>query len=240
MRQISQKPKEAAINRPPRFFNRRSDDDTRINTEIRVPRVRLIGSNGEFVGIVPIADALMRAQTDALDLVEVSPNADPPVCRVMDYGKFKYEKAKKAKEAKKKQHIMHLKEIKLHPKTDEHDYQFKMDHARKFLIKGDRVKVTLVFRGREITHIDFGKKILERAETDLAEISVIELSSRREGRNMISSFLPDKAKIKEFLRKAESEGKRLEMLNTPDEEIEETEGTEENVSVKTADSDSEQ
>jgi translation initiation factor IF-3 len=159
---------------------------------------------------VPIAEALQKALADALDLVEVSPNADPPVCRVMDYGKFKYEKSKKEKEAKKKQHVMHLKEIKLHPKTDEHDYQFKMDHARKFLIKGDRVKVTLVFRGREITHIDYGKKILDRAEVDLGGLAVIELSAKREGRNMISSFLPDKAKIKEFLHRAELERKREE------------------------------
>lgn len=146
-----------------------------------------------------------------LDLVEVSPNAAPPVCRIIDYGKFKYEKSKKAKEAKKKQHIMQLKEIKLHPKTDEHDYLFKIDHARKFLVKGDRVKVTLVFRGREITHIDFGKKILERAEADLGEIALIEQSGKREGRNMISSFIPDKAKIKEFLRKHELERKREEL-----------------------------
>jgi translation initiation factor IF-3 len=143
--------------------------------------------------------------------VEVAPNADPPVCRIMDYGKFKYEKSKKAKEAKKKQHVMHLKEIKLHPKTDEHDYRFKIDHARKFLVKGDRVKVTLVFRGREITHIDFGRKILERAEADLNDISIMEQSSKREGRNMISVFLPDKAKIKEHLRKLDQERKREEL-----------------------------
>ena len=173
--------------------------------------MRLISSTGEFVGIVPIAEALQRAVAEGYDLVEVSPNADPPVCRIIDYGKFKYEKSKKAKEAKKKQHVMHLKEIKLHPKTDEHDYAFKMDHARKFLVKGDRVKVTLVFRGREITHIDFGKKILERAEADLSELAIIEQSSKREGRNMISTFIPDKAKIKEFLRKMELERRKEEL-----------------------------
>jgi translation initiation factor IF-3 len=176
-----------------------------------VPRVRVISSTGEAVGIVPIADALQRADAESLDLVEVAPNADPPVCRIMDYGKFKYEKSKKAKEAKKKQHVMHLKEIKLHPKTDEHDYRFKMDHARKFLLKGDRVKVTLVFRGREITHIDFGKKILERAEADLLEIAQMEQSSKREGRNMISTFIPDKAKIKEHQKKLMQDRKREEM-----------------------------
>jgi translation initiation factor IF-3 len=163
-----------------------------------------------MVGIVPIGDALQQADTSGLDLVEIAPNADPPVCRVMDYGKFKYEKSKKAKEAKKKQHVMHLKEIKLHPKTDEHDYLFKIDHARQFLLRGDRVKVTLVFRGREITHIDFGRKILERAENELLDIAQMEQSSRREGRNMISTFIPDKVKVKAYTRKLDQERRRAE------------------------------
>jgi translation initiation factor IF-3 len=201
--------KEARINRP-RYFARKDEDNTRVNEGIRVPRVRLITSTGEALGIVPIGEALDRARQEGYDLVEIAPNADPPVCRIMDYGKFKYEKSKKAKDAKKKQHVMHLKEIKLHPKTEEHDYAFKMDHARKFLIKGDRVKVTLVFRGREIAHIDFGRKILERAEADLGEISLIELSAKREGRNMISAFIPDKVKIKEYLRKQEQARKLAE------------------------------
>jgi len=182
-----------------------------VNHEIRVPRVRLVSSTGEALGIVPTGEALAQAEREGLDLVEVAPNADPPVCRVMDYGKFKYEKSKKAKEAKKKQHVMHLKEIKLHPKTDEHDYRFKIDHAREFLIRGDRVKITLVFRGREITHIDFGRRILERAENDLLDIAQMEQRSKREGRNMISTFIPDKARIKQYLRKQEQERKRAEM-----------------------------
>ena len=176
-----------------------------------MPRVRVISSSGEALGILPSAEALQKAENEGLDLVEVAPNAEPPVCRIMDYGKFKYEKSKKAKEAKKKQHVMHLKEIKLHPKTDDHDYNFKMDHARKFLLKGDRVKVTLVFRGREITHIDFGRKILERAETDLLEIATMEQSSKREGRNMISTFIPDKLKIKEYQKKQMQDRKRAEL-----------------------------
>ena len=111
---------------------------------------------------MPTGEALQRAIEEKLDLVEVAPNAEPPVCRIMDYGKFKYEKAKKLKEAKKKQHISHLKEIKMHPKIEDHDYNFKLDHARKFLFRGDRVKATIVFRGREIAHLDFGKILLER------------------------------------------------------------------------------
>lgn len=128
----------------------------------------------------------------------------------MDYGKFKYEKSKKAKEAKKKQHVMHLKEIKLHPKTDEHDFMFKMEHARKFLLKGDRVKATVVFRGREITHIDFGRAVLERLDGHLADLAQVEINAKMEGRNMISIYVPDKLKVKEALRKIEAERKKEE------------------------------
>jgi translation initiation factor IF-3 len=142
--------------------------------------------------------------------VEVAPNAEPPVCRIMDYGKFKYEKAKKLKEAKKKQHISHLKEIKMHPKIEDHDYNFKLDHARKFLMRGDRVKATIVFRGREIAHLDFGKDLLQRLQNDVLDIANIELSCKMEGRNMISMFIADKMKIKEITKKIDQEKKRLE------------------------------
>ena len=174
--------------------------------------MRVISSDGEPLGILPTGDALIKAMTAGLDLVEILPSADPPVCKIMDYGKFKYEKAKKAKEAKKKQHVMHLKEIKLHPKTDEHDFNFKMDHARKFLIKGDRVKITIVFRGREITHIDFGARMLEKAKNVIIDLSQVEMNPKMEGRNLISIFVPDKAKIKDFLRKQEIERKKSEQL----------------------------
>ena len=157
---------------------------------------------------MPISEALSLAETAVLDLVEIAPTADPPVCRIMDYGKFKYEKSKKAKEAKKKQHVMHLKEIKLHPKTDEHDFMFKMEHARKFLIKGDRVKATVVFRGREITHINFGKEVLDRLDTFLTDLAQVEMAQKMEGRNMTSIYVPDKLKIKEYLRKIEVERKK--------------------------------
>jgi len=172
--------------------------------------VRVISSNGESLGILPIMEARERATYEGLDLVEVAPNAEPPVCRIMDYGKFKYEKSKKQKEAKKKQHVSHLKEIKMHPKTEEHDYRFKMDHARKFLYRGDRVKATIVFRGREIAHLDFGKKILERFEADIADLCSVEFTCKMEGRNMISMFVPDRVKIKEFTRKADQERRKME------------------------------
>lgn len=174
--------------------------------------MRVISGSGESLGIMPTQDALRRANEEKLDLVEVAPNAEPPVCRIMDYGKFKYEKAKKLKEAKKKQHISHLKEIKMHPKIEDHDYNFKLDHARKFLFRGDRVKATIVFRGREIAHLDFGKNLLERLKNDLVDLATVELSCKMEGRNMISMFVADKMKIKEFSRKAEQERKRQEAL----------------------------
>jgi len=157
---------------------------------------------------MPIAEAQSHADSSGLDLVEVAPNADPPVCRIMDYGKFKYEKSKKAKEAKKKQHVMHLKEIKLHPKTDAHDFNFKMDHARKFLLKGDRVKATVVFRGREITHIDFGQQVLNRLNTCLEDIAQVEMAQKMEGRNMISIYVPDKIKIRDFKKRVDSVRKK--------------------------------
>lgn len=178
----------------------------------------MISAEGDALGIMLINDALAKAEASALDLVEVAPTADPPVCRIMDYGKFKYEKSKKAKEAKKKQHVMHLKEIKLHPKTDEHDFNFKMDHARKFLLKGDRVKATVVFRGREITHIDFGQKILERLDGCLADLSQVEVAAKMEGRNMISIYVPDKIKIKDFIRKHDLDKKDDQFLQIDSEE----------------------
>jgi translation initiation factor IF-3 len=199
----------------------KKDDDTRINTEIRVARVRVVSNEGEALGIMPTGEALSRAAAAGLDLVEVAPTADPPVCRIMDYGKFKYEKSKKAKEAKKKQHVMHLKEIKLHPKTDEHDFSFKINHAREFLIKGDRVKITIVFRGREITHIEFGMRMLEKATGHVTDLSTVEMTPKMEGKNLISIFVPDKIKIRDFLRKQEIERKKNEqqaaiVQNTPE------------------------
>jgi len=166
--------------------------------------------DGSAIGIIPVGEAIEKAIRAGLDLVEVAPNAEPPVCRIMNYGKFKYEKAKKEKEAKKKQHIVHLKEIKLHPKTELHDYSFKVDHARKFLLKGDRVKVTVVFRGREIAYTGFGREILDRIDNDLIDLSQCEMKEKLEGRNMISMYVPDKVKIKAYLRKLEKEKKEAE------------------------------
>jgi translation initiation factor IF-3 len=190
--------------------SKQDKDLPKVNEEIRVPRVRVVSGSGEALGILPILEARERAVAEGLDLVEVAPTADPPVCRIMDYGKFKYEKSKKQKEARKKQHVSHLKEIKMHPKIEEHDYHFKMNHARNFLFRGDRVKATIVFRGREIAHLDFGRKLLVRLEADLFDLCSIEFSGKMEGRNMISMYVPDKAKIKDVTRKLDQERRRLE------------------------------
>lgn len=177
---------------------------------IRVPQVRLVDAQGEARGIVPTREAIRLAEEAVLDLVEVAPNADPPVCRIMDYGKFKYEKAKKTKEAKKKQHVVHLKEIKMSPTTGEHDYHYKMEHAREFILKNDRVKATVVFRGREMAHMEFGRRLLDKMTQDLTDISGIEVHAKIEGRNMISIFVPDRDKIKQHLHRLDLERKRAE------------------------------
>ncbi len=145
----------------------------------------MVGVDGQQVGIVPTEEALRLAEEAGLDLVEVAPQAKPPVCRIMDYGKYKYEESQKAKRAKKKQHIIQVKEIKLRPKIEDHDFEFKLRHARNFLSKDNKVKVTLMFRGREIAHIDLARAVMERFAESLEEDGVIEVPIKREGRNLV-------------------------------------------------------
>lgn len=152
--------------------------------------MRLISADGEQLGIVDIKEALIMADEQGLDLVEVAPQSQPPVCRILDYGKYKYEQSKRAKMARKKHHFMHLKEVKLRPKIEEHDFQFKLEHARKFLASGNKVKVTVYFRGREITHVEFGKRLLERMMEELTEVATVERSPTMEGRSMIMTMIP--------------------------------------------------
>ncbi len=165
----------------------------------------MVDEKGEQLGVMRIDDALQKAQQAGLDLIEVAPKAKPPVCRIIDYGKYKYEKAKKEKEAKKKQHVVHLKEIRFHAKTDSHDYNFKVDHAKKFLLKGDRVRATVVFRGREIIHKDLGSQLLEQLKHDLEDLAAVESDQKMEGRNMVSIFVPDKQKVNQYKQKHEKE-----------------------------------
>nr|WP_231117135.1 translation initiation factor IF-3 [Pseudodesulfovibrio alkaliphilus] len=164
----------------------------RRNERIRIPKVRVVDEDGEQLGVLDTRDALDRAREKGLDLVEVAPNADPPVCKIMDYGKFKYQQQKKLQEAKKKQTVIKIKEVKFRPKTDEHDYQTKLGKILKFLDDGDRCKVTVFFRGREIVHKDRGLKMLERVVTDTAEIAKVESRPMSEGRTMTMMLAPVK------------------------------------------------
>lgn len=162
----------------------------RVNNEIEVRSIRLVGADGEMIGVVSLREGLEMASEEGLDLVEVSPNADPPVCKILDYGKYKYEIQKKKNEAKKKQKVIEIKEIKLRPNIDNNDYDVKMRSMKKFLDEGDKVKVTLRFRGREMAHQDLGMAVLERVRTELDEISKIEQMPRMEGRQMIMVIAP--------------------------------------------------
>ncbi len=161
-----------------------------MNRQIRISPVRLIDEDGSQLGITPLDEALRIADERGLDLVEVAPSANPPVCRIMDYGKYKYEESKKAKKALKKQHLIQVKEIKLRPKTEEHDFQFKLRHARKFLEEKNKVKFTMIFRGRELQHVDRGKKILVKVSEEMKDIAFVENGPRLEGRNMIMIVSP--------------------------------------------------
>ena len=162
----------------------------RVNDLIRVPLVRLIDSTGEQLGIVSIEDALRKAADAGMDLVEVAPNSDPPVCRIMDYGKYKYQQAKKAQEAKKKQSQTQVKEIKMRPKIADHDFSFKMKKILSFLESKDRVKVTVQFRGREIAYADSGRELLRRVAEEAQEVGQVEGTPKLEGRFMIMILAP--------------------------------------------------
>ena len=164
--------------------------ETRVNERIRVPEVRLIGPGGEQVGIVRIEDALRVAADADLDLVEVAPNARPPVCKIMDYGKFKYEAAQKARESRKNQQQTVVKEQKLRPKIDDHDYQTKKGHVIRFLEAGSKVKVTIMFRGREQSRPELGYRLLQRLGTDVADYGFVETSAKQDGRNMTMVLAP--------------------------------------------------
>jgi translation initiation factor IF-3 len=167
-----------------------SRDGPRVNREINVRSVRLVDAAGEMVGVVSIRDALIAAEEAGLDLVEVSPNADPPVCKILDYGKFKYEAQKRANEARKKQKIIEVKEIKMRPNIDDNDYDVKMRSARRFLEEGDKVKVTMRFRGREMAHQDLGMNVLIKVRDDLVEMAKVEQMPKLEGRQMIMVLAP--------------------------------------------------
>ncbi|HVQ18252.1 MAG TPA: translation initiation factor IF-3 [Actinomycetes bacterium] len=168
--------------------------ELRVNDRIRVPEVRLVGPNGEQVGIVRIDDALRLAQESDLDLVEVAPTARPPVCKLMDYGKFKYENAQKARETRRNQTNTVIKEMKLRPKIDAHDYETKKGHVVRFLKQGDKVKITIMFRGREQSRPELGFRLLQRLASDVEELGFVESSPKQDGRNMVMVLGPNRKK----------------------------------------------
>ncbi|MFD0153133.1 translation initiation factor IF-3 [Streptomyces sp. NPDC055721] len=182
--------------------------EPRINDRIRVPEVRLVGPSGEQVGIVPLAKALELAQEYDLDLVEVAANARPPVCKLMDYGKFKYESAMKAREARKNQAHTVIKEMKLRPKIDPHDYDTKKGHVVRFLKQGDKVKITIMFRGREQSRPELGFRLLQRLASDVEELGFIESNPKQDGRNMIMVLGPHKKKTEAMAEAREAQAAR--------------------------------
>ncbi len=161
-----------------------------MNHQIRLSPVRLIAHDGEQLGVVPIEDALRAAQERGLDLVEVAPLARPPVVKIMDYGKYRFEQAKAARAAKKKQHVIHIKEVKYRPGIDEHDFAFKTRHAREFLTEGNKVKVTMMFRGRQLAHPELGQEVLNRVWEALKDVAKVETEAKLDGRNMTMVLAP--------------------------------------------------
>jgi translation initiation factor IF-3 len=168
-----------------------SNRDARTNRRIKAREVRVVGPEGDQLGVLPIEQALARAQELGMDLVEVSPMAKPPVCKIMDYGKFKYLEKKKQNEAKKKQVVVQLKEVKLRPRTEEHDYETKLKKVREFLAEANKARITVMFRGREMSHRELGQKVLQRVIEDLRDTAVIESAPRMEGRQMFMILAPN-------------------------------------------------
>lgn len=172
----------------------KNSDGPRINHEIRLERIRLIDEQGEMIGIVTTREALRRAEEASLDLVEISPNADPPVCKILDYGKYKFEQQKKAAEARKKQRTVEVKELQLRPMIGEHDYDVKLKAAKRFLEGGDKVKITLRFRGREMSHTEIGLELLRRMIGDVGEVAKVDFEPKIEGRQVMMILAPAVAK----------------------------------------------
>jgi translation initiation factor IF-3 len=174
------------------FFGRKviKEQRVRVNDQIRISPIRLIDDEGGQVGIVSLEDARERAAEKGLDLVEVAPEARPPVCKLMDFGKFKYEAARKAREAKKKQHVIQVKEVKFRPGIEDHDYAFKTRNARRFLEEGNKVKLTMMFRGRQMSHPEIGMEVLQRVTADLEDVAKVEMNAIREGRTMTMVLAP--------------------------------------------------
>ena len=200
----------------PRRFDRRPPerDQTRINDRIRVPEVRLVGEDGKQIGVVKTTEALAYAQERDLDLVEVAPDARPPVCRVLDYSKYKYEQAQKQKAARKHQQQITIREIKFRPKIAQNDYDTKKGHVKRFLLGKDRVKVTIMFRGREVTHPERGTALLDKLADELSEIAIVEQTPLQDGRNMTMMLAPSKSVLAAVREGRDGLGRSM-VLGTP-------------------------
>ncbi len=188
--------------------------EPRINDRIRVPEVRLVGPNGEQIGVTRIEDAIRMAMENDLDLVEVAPEARPPVAKIMDYGKFKYQEALKARENRRSQVNAVVKEMKLRPRIESHDYDTKKNHIERFLLGGDKVKVTIMFRGREQSRPEMGYKLLARLAEDLAEVSIVEFAPKQDGRNMVMVLAPNRRKSDAVRAKQLAKDKSDKKLDT--------------------------
>jgi translation initiation factor IF-3 len=178
----------------------RGKDQLRINREIRAPQVRVIDDSGEMLGVYTVPEAVRLAEDKGLDLIEIAPTASPPTCKIMDYGKYKYENKKKQAAARKKQVIVTVKELQLRPRTDQHDLETKMKHARRFILDGDKVKVNLRFMGREMAHQELGVQLLSKVVTGLQDITIVEVPPKFEGKQMYLIMAPDATKVKEYLK----------------------------------------
>ncbi|MCB9025310.1 MAG: translation initiation factor IF-3 [Bdellovibrionaceae bacterium] len=188
----------------------KKDDKYRINSDIRASEVRLIDEEGTMVGVMSSTQAYQYAQDKGLDLIEIAPTAKPPTCKVMDYGKWKYENKKKQAVAKKKQTVVTIKEIQVRPRTEQHDLETKLKHARRFLLDGDKVKINLRFMGREMVHQELGFELLNKLTKDLSDIAMLEVPPKKEGRQIYVLLSPDAVKIKDLSKKKDVETKTTE------------------------------
>ena len=224
------------------------DRGPRINERIGVREVRVVTDDGEQLGVLPTRDALVKARELGLDLVEVAPTSRPPVCRIMDYGRYKYEQSKKSKQARKKQHQVKVKEIKMRPKIETHDYDFKKKHIIEFLEEGEKVKVTLQFRGREMAHTDLGRKILDRLAKELEDLAKVESAPRQEGRIMVMMLMPhitkksaksqDNADAKKSAKSQDNADAKKSDRKSSDAKVADAQSTDEEKSSDSASSDS--
>lgn len=197
----------------------------RVNREIRAPQIRVIDDEGNMLGVMTVPEALRLAEERNLDLLEIAPTATPPTCKIMDYGKWKYENKKKAAAARKKQVVVSIKEIQMRPRTDQHDFETKMNHARRFLLDGDKVKVNLRFMGREMAHQELGMELMKKCIEFVKDLATVEANPKMEGKQLFLMLAPDPLKIKDYMKahpnKSKQDTKELAELEEEDEEHDE-------------------